>query len=220
LVTAMLSGPNLQGNEHGAKTGIKDKKGGDLVRSFLPAARRPGLNRGPRKVGLTSVATGRCAGVGEEGRAGSSATKKRMVARVEEAEAGPAPPSHGRLRLHGDRSTPERRLHPRFSVVAQHLEQHPRVDSGLHDTTTAPWRPPLCSESGSPFPSSPFFSFHLLVTATSSSRMDGDDTHGPTRLHGATALASPPLLLPPFPSPPLIWCGGGLGLGNSLSSGG
>jgi hypothetical protein len=37
------------------------------VRSFLPAARRPGLNRGARKVGLTSVATGRCAGVGEEG---------------------------------------------------------------------------------------------------------------------------------------------------------
>jgi hypothetical protein len=53
---------------------------------FLPAARRPGLNRGARKVGLTSVATGRCAGVGEEGGAGSLAMKKRTAARAEEAE--------------------------------------------------------------------------------------------------------------------------------------
>jgi hypothetical protein len=45
----------------------RQKKGGGLVRSFLPAAQRPGLNRGARKVGLNSVATGRRASVGEEG---------------------------------------------------------------------------------------------------------------------------------------------------------
>jgi hypothetical protein len=59
----------------------KQMKGGDLVRSFLPAARRPSLNRGARKVGLTSVATGRCAGVGEESGAGSSAMKQRTAVR-------------------------------------------------------------------------------------------------------------------------------------------
>jgi hypothetical protein len=64
----------------------RQKKGGDLVRSFLPVARRLGLNRGARKVGLTSVATGRCAGDGEEGGAASLAMKKRTVARAEEAE--------------------------------------------------------------------------------------------------------------------------------------
>jgi hypothetical protein len=64
----------------------RQKKGGDLVRSFLPATRRPGLNREARKVGLTSLATGRCAGVGEEGGAGSLAMKKRTAARAEEAE--------------------------------------------------------------------------------------------------------------------------------------
>jgi hypothetical protein len=56
------------------------------VRSFLPAARRPGLNRGARKVRLTSVSTGRCAGDGEEGGAASLAMKKRTAARAEEAE--------------------------------------------------------------------------------------------------------------------------------------
>jgi hypothetical protein len=62
----------------------RQMKGGDWVRSFLPAARRPGLNRGARKVGLTSVATGRCAGVGEEGGAVAVKPEVERAFRAEE----------------------------------------------------------------------------------------------------------------------------------------
>jgi hypothetical protein len=50
-----------------ATAGLRGGEARDKAQLFLPAARRPGLNRRARKVGLTSVATGRCAGVGEEG---------------------------------------------------------------------------------------------------------------------------------------------------------